>query len=109
MKIKNKKTLLLHDIKRHSKNWRKEKANLYKTYIRTSAVGLEVCISLLICVILGFLLDRWLKIEPICIIFGILIGFIASGRILYKFSKNYICKNIKLKNELKNESKGSGD
>ena len=87
MKIKNKKTLLLHDIKRHSKNWRKEKANLYKTYIRTSAVGLEVCISLLICVILGFLLDRWLKIEPICIIFGMLCFYLhLSPSFFYNFT-----------------------
>ena len=93
------------EFRKHGNNWRKEKADVYKVYIKTSAVGLEVAISLLVGVISGFLLDKWFNIEPVGIILGMVIGSIAAAKALYNFSKKYINESLKLKNESKNESK----
>jgi len=72
---------------------RKEKEEMretYKTYIRTSAVGLEVGLSVVVGALLGYFADRHFNIRPYGLITGFVIGVLAASKRLYKFAKDYM-------------------
>ena len=74
-------------------NSREEKAEAYKTYIRTSAVGLEVGLSVIVGVVGGYFADKYFGSSPYGLFLGFIIGAIAAGRRLYTFSKQYLKEN----------------
>ncbi len=77
-------------IKKEAEEWRKEKASVYKEYVKASVIGLEVGLSLIIGIVCGFFFDRHFVTDPWGIIVGALLGAGAAGRSLYRFSKTYL-------------------
>jgi F0F1-type ATP synthase assembly protein I len=76
-----------------AKGWQKEQAEAYRIYIKTSAVGLEVGLSIGIGAVLGYLLDQKFKTSPYCLLVGVVVGAIAAIKRLWQFTKNYTSKN----------------
>lgn len=64
----------------------------YKTYIRTSAVGLEFGLSVALCVLFGYWFDKKFSSFPYGIVFGTIVGFLAGVKRLWVFSKAYLNK-----------------
>jgi F0F1-type ATP synthase assembly protein I len=77
------------------KSWRQNQAEAYKTYIKTSAVGLEVGLSIAVAALLGYFADKYFESSPWGMIIGVVIGSIAAGKRLWMFSKSYLEKNKK--------------
>lgn len=51
-----------------------------------SGIGCTVVVSLLVCIGGGILLDRWLGIEPIGVLVGMVLGLIAAAYSLYELA-----------------------
>lgn len=51
-----------------------------------SGIGCSVVVSLLVCIGAGIFLDRWLGIEPIGVLVGMVLGLIAAGYSLYELA-----------------------
>ncbi|MEM7495349.1 MAG: AtpZ/AtpI family protein [Myxococcota bacterium] len=67
-----------------------DKARLYKTYISTSAVGLEVVLSVGIGALFGLWLDNRFGRHPWGLLFGFVVGIAAAARRLVHFAKGYL-------------------
>lgn len=76
-------------------SWQKDQADSYRTYIKTSAVGLEFGLSIVIGTGLGYAADKYFSSSPYALIIGALIGSIAAGKRLWLFSKTYLKKEDK--------------
>lgn len=70
-----------------------ERAEIYRTYIRTSAVGLEVGLSLIVGIVGGYLVDQYASTSHYGLFIGLTIGAIAAGKRLYTFSRQYLKEN----------------
>lgn len=75
------------------KEWQKDQAQAYRTYIRTSAVGLEFGLSIAVGALLGYFVDKYFATAPYGLLVGMLVGCIAAGKRLYLFVKKYLAKN----------------
>jgi F0F1-type ATP synthase assembly protein I len=75
------------------KAWRKDQADAYRTYIKTSSVGLEFGLSIGIGALIGYFFDRHFKTAPYGLLIGVIIGSIAAAKRLYLFVKSYLKKN----------------
>lgn len=51
-----------------------------------SGIGCSVVVSLLVFIGGGVLIDRWLGIEPVGVLVGMVIGLIAAGYSLYELA-----------------------
>lgn len=51
-----------------------------------AGLGCSVVASLIMCVLGGILLDRWLDTTPLFTLAGVLIGILAAGRQLYRLA-----------------------
>ena len=51
-----------------------------------SGLGCSVVASLLLCVVGGVLLDRWIGTGPVLTLVGILLGIVAAGYLLYELA-----------------------
>lgn len=71
----------------------------YKIYVKTSAIGLEVGLYIIIGALLGYFFDKKFNTSPFGLIFGVLIGVIGAIQTLWKFAKDYVKKNDDDKNE----------
>ena len=71
----------------------KEDLDAYKSYVKSSAVGLEVGLSIIVGLVAGYFLDRELGWEPWGMVGGLVIGCIAAGRALYSFSRKFLREN----------------
>jgi ATP synthase protein I len=69
---------------------REEMKETYKTYIRTSAVGLEVGLSVVVGALLGYFADRYFQTRPYGLMIGFVVGILAAGKRLYGFAKQYL-------------------
>lgn len=76
-----------------SKNNNRKVSELYKTYIKTSAVGLEFGLSIGLCMLIGYWIDKKFSMYPWGLIIGVIIGFTAGVKRLWVFSKSYLKKN----------------
>ncbi|HEY5765200.1 MAG TPA: AtpZ/AtpI family protein [Candidatus Deferrimicrobiaceae bacterium] len=63
---------------------REDRKAFFRELGRYSALGLELAISVLIGVAIGYYLDKWLGTEPWLMILWIGIGFAAGVRSLYR-------------------------
>ena len=70
-----------------------EDRKLYKEYIKTSAAGLEVGLSIVVGVLAGHYFDRYFATDPYGLIVGLLIGVGAAAKRLYKVVKKYVKDN----------------
>ncbi len=77
-------------IQKEAEEWRKEKAKVYKEYVRASVIGLEVGLSLIVGIVGGFFFDRHFASDPWGLIVGAILGAGAAGNCLYRFSKAYL-------------------
>lgn len=75
------------------KDWQVEQAKAYRTYIKTSAVGLEFGLSIVIGALLGYFFDRHYLSSPYGLLVGVVIGSIAAVKRLLVFIKSYLKKN----------------
>lgn len=71
------------------------KAETYKIYIKTSAVGLEFGLAIIVGVGGGYLVDKYFHISPYGLIIGAFIGSLAAIKTLWVFSKKYLADNKK--------------
>ena len=67
-------------------------SEIYKSYVKTSAVGLEFGLSIVLCALLGYGCDNYFLSSPYGLIIGCIIGFLAGIKRLWIFSKEYIKK-----------------
>lgn len=82
------------DQKSHKlSEWQKDQADAYRTYIKTSAVGLEVGLSIAVGALLGYFADKYFGSAPYGLLVGVLVGAIAAGKRLWLFAKKYLEKN----------------
>ena len=51
-----------------------------------TGIGCTIVVSLLLCIGVGILMDRWLGIEPIGVLVGVALGLAASGYSLYELT-----------------------
>lgn len=75
------------------RDWQKGQSEAYRTYIKTSAVGLEFGLSIGVGALLGYFADRYFATSPYGLLVGILVGSIAAGKRLWIFVKRYLEKN----------------
>jgi F0F1-type ATP synthase assembly protein I len=73
-------------------NWRKQQTKTYKTYIKTSAVGLEFALAIGLSALVGYYLDKRFGWSPYALIIGVIIGTIAGAKRLWVFAKSYLEK-----------------
>lgn len=71
----------------------KEDLEDYKSYVKSSAVGLEVGLSIIAGLLIGYFLDREFGWDPWGMVSGLVIGGAAAGRALYVFSKKFLREN----------------
>jgi F0F1-type ATP synthase assembly protein I len=72
---------------------KKEISETYKTYIKTSAVGLEVGLSVVVGALAGYFFDQHFGTRPYGLLIGFLIGAVAAGLRLYRFAQQYLKEN----------------
>lgn len=58
----------------------------WQTIGAASGIGCSVAVSLLLCIGAGILIDRWLGTEPIGVLIGVGLGFVAAGYSLYELA-----------------------
>ena len=63
---------------------------LYRQYLKTGAIGLEVGLSILVGGGLGYLAEDYWDISPWGLIIGVALGAAAAGRTLYRFAQKYL-------------------
>lgn len=73
--------------KAEARAWAEEKGQMYREYMTTSVVGLEVGVSIALASLIGWWVDRQLESAPWCMLFGLAVGMTHAGRILYKTAK----------------------
>lgn len=71
----------------------KKYAEIYKSYIKASAVGLEFGLSIALPTLIGYFADKHFLCSPYGLLMGCGIGFLAGIKTLYVFSKEYTKKN----------------
>ncbi|MEI6791571.1 MAG: AtpZ/AtpI family protein [Myxococcaceae bacterium] len=67
--------------------------DFYRDYLKTSVLGLEIGLSILVGGGLGYLTERYFDISPWGLIIGAGFGVATAGRTLYRFSKRYLKEN----------------
>ena len=75
------------------KNWQKNQADAYRSYIKTSAVGLEFGLSIVVGALLGYFADKYFHSSPYGLLIGIVIGCVAAVKRLWTFVKSYLEKH----------------
>jgi ATP synthase protein I len=75
------------------KDWQIDQSKAYRSYIKTSAVGLEFGLSIAMGALLGYFVDKYFLSSPYGLLIGIIVGSIAAVRCLWVFVKSYLAKN----------------
>lgn len=73
--------------KAEARAWAEEKGQMYREYMTTSVVGLEVGVSIALASLIGWWVDRQLESAPWFMLLGLAVGMTHAGRILYKTAK----------------------
>lgn len=74
------------------RDWQVSQAKAYRSYIKTSAVGLEFGLSIIIGALGGYFFDQYFLSSPWALLFGVLVGSIAAVKRLSIFTKSYLKK-----------------
>lgn len=74
---------------------KKEISETYKSYIKTSAAGLEVGLSVIVGAVGGYFFDSYVGTKPYGLLVGFVIGVLAAARKLYSFSRDYLKEDKK--------------
>ncbi len=69
------------------------KNNIYKLYIKTSTIGLEITFSIALSLFLGYCGDKYFLLSPYLLIISFIVGIATAFKKLYNFSKKYINEN----------------
>ncbi|MEM7403418.1 MAG: AtpZ/AtpI family protein [Myxococcota bacterium] len=71
-------------------NKKSSRSHLYKIYVVTSAVGLEIVLSITVGIFAGLWLDKRYHTAPWGLLGGGLIGAMAAARALIVFTRSYL-------------------
>jgi len=74
------------------KGWQVNQSDAYRTYIKTSAIGLEFGLSIAVGALLGYFADKYFASSPYGLLIGIVVGSIAGVKRLVSFVKSYLAK-----------------
>lgn len=74
------------------KSWQAEQTKAYRSYIKTSAVGLEFGLAIGLATLIGYFVDKYFDSSPYGLIIGMVIGTIAGAKRLWTFVKAYLAK-----------------
>lgn len=91
--VGNKKQQKRNDAIKKMRDWQKSQSDAYRTYIKTSAVGLEFGLAIVVGALLGYFVDRYFSISPYGLLIGVVIGTIAAVKRLWVFVKSYVEKD----------------
>ena len=80
----------MNKTKLPDQNKKSSRSNLYKIYVITSAVGLEVVLSITVAIFTGLWLDKRYHTAPWGLLGGGLIGAMAAARALIVFTRSYL-------------------
>jgi len=78
--------------KRRKEQERREKTKQLGPVILVTQLGLSMAGSILLCLLIGYYLDKWLNTKPVFIIIFILLGVVGGGYNAYR----QIMETIKL-------------
>lgn len=81
------------DKKAKLKAWKESQAQAYRTYVKTSAVGLEFGLSIGVGALLGYFADRYFGSSPYGLLIGLVVGSLAAAKRLWIFVKDYLKKH----------------
>ncbi len=74
-----------------------------------SSLGCSIVVSLLLCIGGGILVDRWLGIEPVGVLVGVVLGLILSGYSLYQLATLKIPDRKAAGGDKKSDIDGNGE
>lgn len=69
-----------------------ERAAQYRLYLRTSASGLEFGLSVVVGVLAGYFIDRWLDSAPVGLLVGLGFGMAAGIRTLVRMARKTLAE-----------------
>lgn len=75
------------------RGFRQDQSKAYRTYVKTSAVGLEFGLAIGIGALIGYFADKYFSSSPYGVLIGVVIGSIAAAKRLWMFAKSYLKKN----------------
>lgn len=76
-----------------AKAWSARHGKAYQSYVKTSAVGLEFGLSIVIGALGGYFADKYFQSSPIGLIIGVILGTAAGVKRLWLFTKSYVDKS----------------
>jgi hypothetical protein len=79
-----------NERKEEAQKWAQEKAALYQSYVRTSAWGLELGLSVVAGSVGGFYLGRWLGHQTAGLVIGFSFGVAAAAKRLVEITRIYL-------------------
>lgn len=56
--------------------------------LKALGLGVHIAMTLLVCVLLGLAIDRWLSTTPWFLILGVIVGLVNVFKILFDWSKS---------------------
>lgn len=76
-----------------AKAWSLRHGKAYQSYVKTSAVGLEFGLAIVVGALGGYFADKHFNSSPIGLIIGMIFGTAAGVKRLWLFTKSYVDKN----------------
>jgi F0F1-type ATP synthase assembly protein I len=76
-----------------AQEWAREKGEIYQTYLRTSAWGLELGLSIVFGAVAGFFIGRWLGSQTVGLVIGFCFGVAAAVKRLVQITRIYLREN----------------
>jgi F0F1-type ATP synthase assembly protein I len=95
--------------KAEARAWAEEKGRMYREYMTTSVVGLEVGVSIALASLIGWYGDRQWGTAPWLMLFGLAIGLTHAGRILYATAKKAMVDDVDEDDSSGHNVQASGD
>ncbi len=95
--------------KAEAREWAEEKGRMYREYMTTSVVGLEVGVSIALATLIGWYGDRHWGTAPWLMLFGLAVGLTHAGRILYATAKKAMVDDVDEDDASGHNDAASGD
>ena len=73
-----------------ARDWADEKGKMYREYMTTSVIGLEVGVSIAVASVIGWWADRKFGTAPWGMLAGLTIGLTHAGKLLWNMAKKHM-------------------